>query len=135
MVKMPNENVNVLQTLIQFRRGTEEQWNLVKDSYIPRAGEPCVTLDGKYKGQVKIGDGALTWGQLKYIGVIDGTGGIPEASVDTAGIVKLYDGLGNNVDGTISQLAITQEINKKVEMNVDAEKETITFGYDLENRV
>ena len=71
---MPNENVNVLQTLIQFRRGTEEQWNLVKDSYIPRAGEPCVTLDGKYKGQVKIGDGALTWGQLKYIGVIDGTG-------------------------------------------------------------
>ena len=50
-------------------------------------------------------------------------------------LVKLYDGLGNNVDGTISQLAITQEINKKVEMNVDAEKETITFGYDLENRV
>ena len=71
MVKMPNENVNVLQTLIQFRRGTEEQWNLVKDSYIPRAGEPCTTIDGDNAGQIKVGDGVHTWGQLKYVGVGD----------------------------------------------------------------
>lgn len=68
---MPNENVNVLQTLIQFRRGTEEQWNLVKDSYIPRAGEPCTTIDGDNAGQIKVGDGVHTWGQLKYVGVGD----------------------------------------------------------------
>ena len=71
MIKMPNENVNVLQTLIQFRRGTEEQWNLVKDSYIPRAGEPCTTIDGDNAGQIKVGDGVHTWGQLKYVGVGD----------------------------------------------------------------
>lgn len=69
---MPDVNVNVLQTLIQFRRGTEEQWNLVKDSYIPRAGEPCVTLDGKNRGQIKVGDGENTWGNLKYVGVAEG---------------------------------------------------------------
>lgn len=72
MLEMPDVNVNVLQTLIQFRRGTEEQWNLVKDSYIPRAGEPCVTLDGKNRGQIKVGDGENTWGNLKYVGVAEG---------------------------------------------------------------
>lgn len=71
LVEMPNENVNVLQTLIQFRRGTEEQWNLVKDSYIPRAGEPCTTIDGANAGQIKVGDGTHTWGELKYVGVGD----------------------------------------------------------------
>lgn len=59
---MPDENVNVLQTLIQLRRGTEEQWNLVKDSYIPYAGEPCTTIDGDNAGQIKVGDGVHTWG-------------------------------------------------------------------------
>lgn len=62
-------DVNVLQTLIQFRRGTEAEWNLVKDTYIPRAGEPCTTIDSeKGKNQVKIGDGINTWGKLEYIG-------------------------------------------------------------------
>lgn len=39
------------------------------NTYIPKAGEPCVTLDGKNKGQIKIGDGTSTWGELKYVGV------------------------------------------------------------------
>lgn len=64
---MANNNINVLQTLIQLRRGTEEQWNLVKDTFIPREGEPCVTIqeDG-YDALIKIGDGKRTWGQLGY---------------------------------------------------------------------
>lgn len=64
---MPDENVNVLQTLIQLRRGTEEQWNLVKDAFVPREGEPCTTIydDGR-DALIKIGDGKRTWGQLGY---------------------------------------------------------------------
>lgn len=64
---MANSNVNVLQTVIQFRRGTEEQWNLVKDTFIPREGEPCTTIyeDGS-EALIKIGDGKRTWGELVY---------------------------------------------------------------------
>lgn len=65
-------DINKLQTLIQLRRGFQAQWDAVKDTYIPKAGEPCVTLDGKNKGQIKIGDGTSTWGQLKYVGVNEG---------------------------------------------------------------
>ena len=65
--EMANSNVNVLQTVIQLRRGTEEQWNLVKDTFIPREGEPCTTIydDGR-DALIKIGDGKHTWGQLGY---------------------------------------------------------------------
>lgn len=64
---MANSDANVLQTVIQLRRGTEEQWNLVKDTFIPREGEPCTTIydDGR-DALIKIGDGKHTWGQLGY---------------------------------------------------------------------
>lgn len=65
-------DINKLQTLIQLRRGFQAQWEAVANTYIPKAGEPCVTLDGKNKGQIKIGDGTSTWGELKYIGVNEG---------------------------------------------------------------
>ena len=65
-------DINKLQTLIQLRRGFQAQWDAVANTYIPKAGEPCVTLDGKNKGQIKIGDGTSTWGELKYIGVNEG---------------------------------------------------------------
>ena len=60
---------------------------------------------------------------------------LPTASAEVSGITKLYNAKGNNVDGAISQFTFTQEINKKIEMGVDEEKETVIFGYDLENRV
>lgn len=66
-------DINKLQTLIQLRRGFQAQWDAVANTYIPKAGEPCVTLDGKNKGQIKIGDGTSTWGELKYVGVNEGT--------------------------------------------------------------
>lgn len=65
-------DINKLQTLIQLRRGFQAQWDAVSNTYIPKAGEPCVTLDGKNKGQIKIGDGTSTWGELKYVGVNEG---------------------------------------------------------------
>lgn len=67
--------------------------------------------------------------------VLIGIGNLPTASTEVPGIMKLYNAKGNNTDGTISQFLFTQEINKKIEMNVDEQKETVIFGYDLENRV
>lgn len=57
----------VLTTTIQLRRATEAQWKAIKDSFIPAAGEPCVTLDGDNVGQIKIGNGVTPWGALTYI--------------------------------------------------------------------
>lgn len=64
-------NKNVLTTTLQMRRGSEAQWEAVKDSFIPAAGEPCVTLDGKNAGRLKIGDGVSAWGALKYSNGVD----------------------------------------------------------------
>ena len=67
--------------------------------------------------------------------VVVGAGELPTASAEVPGIMKLYNTKGDNVDGAISQFAFTQVINKKIEMDIDVGKETVIFGYDLENRV
>lgn len=53
------------------------------------------------------------------------------ASEEIAGIMKLYSTLGENIDGTMTQKAITDELNEKVEMAVDAEEELLILSYDL----
>ena len=67
--------------------------------------------------------------------VVIGAGELPTASSEVAGVMKLYNNKGDNIDGAISQFAFTQEINKKFEMSVDTGKDTIYFGHDLENPV
>lgn len=57
-----------LKTRIQLRNDTQENWEKVKDTLIPLAGEMCITNDGPDKGRFKIGDGTSTWGQLPYSG-------------------------------------------------------------------
>jgi len=52
---------------------------------------------------------------------------IPAASKTDAGIMKLYDELGENTDGTITQKLFTTEINKKVEMEMDVSGETLNL--------
>lgn len=60
---MANQNLNAR---FQMRHDTDANWQAVKDTCIPLAGEFCVTMDGDYKGRFKIGDGASTWGALEY---------------------------------------------------------------------
>ena len=60
----------IINTILQLRRGTEAQWLAVKDTFIPLAGEGCVTLDGQYASQVKFGNGTDPWGSLPYAGAI-----------------------------------------------------------------
>lgn len=43
------------------------------------------------------------------------------------GIMKLYSNTGNNTDGTMTQKAITDELNKKYEVQVDDNDELLTF--------
>lgn len=60
----------VIKTIIQFRRGTEQEWQ-ENSSYIPREGEPCLTLDGENAGRIKYGNGTSSWTELPYSGGSD----------------------------------------------------------------
>ncbi len=59
--------------------------------------------------------------------VLIGPGSLPTASAETAGIMKLYSTIGENVDGTMTQKAITDELNTKVSASVNLEDETVVF--------
>ena len=59
--------------------------------------------------------------------VLIGPGSPPAASAETAGIMKLYSTTGENVDGTMTQKAISDELNTKVSASVNLEDETIVF--------
>lgn len=61
-------------------------------------------------------------------------GDLPVASNTITGVMKLYDTIGDNIDGTMTQRAITDELDDKIEMIVEPENETIVFGYDIVDR-
>ena len=56
---------------------------------------------------------------------------LPNATADVAGILKLYDQIGQNTDGTMTQRAITNELNEKFEMDVVEEQEMLVFDTDI----
>ena len=53
---------------------------------------------------------------------------VPYASSTNAGILKLYDTTGSNTDGTMTQKAITDELNTKVSVTVEEENELAIFS-------
>ena len=64
----------------------------------------------------------------KYISVNDT---LPTASDIQAGVMKLYKTKGQNEDGTMSQKAISDNLNTKFEVIVDEESETAIFTISL----
>ena len=56
---------------------------------------------------------------------------VANASATVAGIMKLYDTVGQNTDGTITQRLFTDEINQKFEMDVVPEDEMLVFDHDI----
>ena len=50
------------------------------------------------------------------------------ASSTDAGILKLYDTTGSSTDGTMTQKAITDELNTKVSVTVEEENELAIFS-------
>lgn len=65
------------------------------------------------------------WEGRQY--VLIGAGDLPVASSSISGVLKLYDVVGQNTDGTMTQKAITDELDTKVEMDVNPEEELIIF--------
>ena len=55
---------------------------------------------------------------------------VSQATESIAGIMKLYSTIGTNTDGTMSQKAITDELNDKVEVTLNIEEELIIFSND-----
>lgn len=56
---------------------------------------------------------------------------LPNATAEIAGIAKLYDTTGQNTDGSMTQKAITNELNEKFEMDVNLEEEMVIFANDI----
>ena len=54
---------------------------------------------------------------------------IPSASAKLPGVMKLYDEVGYNIDGTMTQKAITEELDTKVEMSLKEEEELVIFSF------
>lgn len=54
---------------------------------------------------------------------------IARANAETPGIMKLYDSTGNNTDGTMTQAAITDELDDKVEIQLNMDEELLIFTY------
>ena len=52
------------------------------------------------------------------------------ATDTTPGIMKLYSTTGQNIDGTMTQKAITDELNEKVEITLNIEEELVIFSRD-----
>lgn len=53
---------------------------------------------------------------------------VPYASSTDAGILKLYDTTGSNTDGTMTQKAITDQLNTKISVTVEEENELAIFS-------
>ena len=69
----------ILQTRIQNKIDTHENWLLVADTFTPKNGEICIdvittTVDGAVVNPpqtlIKVGDGTHKWGELNFMGAI-----------------------------------------------------------------
>ncbi len=61
---------------------------------------------------------------VKYV-PIDAT--LTTASSDIAGTMKLYNTMGQNTDGTMTQKSITDELTVRIKADVDEENELLVF--------
>jgi hypothetical protein len=53
---------------------------------------------------------------------------LPTASETVLGVLKLYDSVGDNIDGTMTQRAITEELDTKVELSLKEDEELVIFS-------
>ncbi len=58
---------------------------------------------------------------------------VPNASATVAGVVKLYDEMGKNTDGAMTQRAVTEELNQKFEVDFNRDLEMLIFDNDFES--
>ena len=53
---------------------------------------------------------------------------LPTASETVLGVLKLYDSIGDNIDGTMTQRAITEELDTIVELSLKEDEELVIFS-------
>ena len=53
---------------------------------------------------------------------------LPQASETVLGVLKLYNNVGYNTDGTMTQKAITEELDTKVELSLKEDEELVIFS-------
>ena len=53
---------------------------------------------------------------------------LPAASETVLGVLKLYNSTGDNIDGTMTQRAITEELDTKVELSLKEDEELVIFS-------
>lgn len=51
------------------------------------------------------------------------------ATAETPGVVKLYNTTGGNVDGTMTQKAITDELDLRYKASIDSDNELLVFSF------
>lgn len=59
---------------------------------------------------------------------IPATPELTTANADTAGVMKLYNTTGQNVDGTMTQKSITDELNMRIKTDINSEEELLIFS-------
>ena len=66
---------------------------------------------------------------INYHQISGAAGSLPTATAEVPGIMKLYNTIGNNEDGTMTQKAITDELDDKVEIQLNKDEELLIFTY------
>ena len=62
----------------------------------------------------------------QYVGIQDS---LVTATAEIAGVVKLYDTTGYNTDGTMTQKAITDELDLRYKAEIDSDNELLVFSF------
>lgn len=169
--------MRMLNAIIQLRRDSENNFEKIKDTFIPMNGE-VVLVDTRNGLRAKVGDGTSTYSKLNFtdesykdavingyydngifykdINKVDILNGqknklyidnahskiyyydgdffvniqqtLTTATQEIPGVVKLYDDLGNNTDGTITQKRLTEEFNTRYKTKVKQEEEMLIFS-------
>ena len=73
----------IFKVRLQLRNDTEANWQAIGDTFIPLAGEACVTNDGENKGRFKIGDGTTALNALGYVADYDASIAAINAQITT----------------------------------------------------
>lgn len=118
--KTPFGKLEYISTILV--RGYFKEGNFYKDSECTEIIQPT---------GLKIYIDALTCNLYVYDGVsyMPVGGNVSRANSETPGIMKLYDTLGDNTDGTMTQKAITDELDDKVEIELNKDEELLIFTY------
>ena len=169
--------MKILNAIVQLRRDSENNFDKIKDSFVPMNGE-VVLVDTRNGLRAKVGDGKTNYNQLSFTDesykdavingyydngifykdinktdILDGQKNklyvdnahskiyyydgdffvniqesLSAATETTSGTVKLYNDLGNNTDGTITQKRLTEEFNTRYKTKVKQEEEMLIFS-------